>query len=843
MFLSAQKIRRSRQNYTRPASVLTLGPWPRGLNTVLTSDQIHETELSTCVNWTFSRFGGIQTRDGLTKTTSTAFSYAPYTIAYIPIGLTYYELVVTETDYKAYYLTGAAGSKAGTLIGTLEGDATIVSHNGYAIMLDGSYAKTWRGLSITGATKANPCVITSTAHNLKNGDSIKINGVVGMTELNGNTYTVAGTTTNTFQLSGVNSSGYTAYTSGGVISHLAIAYDDGTGTNGYQADHTDRTADTTIDLNNGGNTKAGIRFTTQAWDAGYTIHATQVDIYLSKTGSPTGNITAEIYNSSGTLVATGSTYDSSLLTGTAASISFTFTAGALSPSTEYWATVSYSGGDGANYVSVHYNNCGTGGDGKYYDGSWKNDTAKNCLAAVKPGRPPKGAFGVVANTRLFIAGDPDNTSYVHFSNANTCFDWSTADGGGYVGMVDSSANAYPVGAIQTQFITDTQTNVLVFGTAEQPVLCKLTGSSPSSYALLEQFQSIYSTHNTCVSVGNDIWFGSRGGAIALSGVQEFGDLRIFPKSDSIQDRIDDYWADATAFAGYMPITGQYILKLAGHPRCLVCHTKNPYSIQPVGVGYPWTEYLFSRECLTSSTYKWTASASGTNEYYCELAAGGDPSLLDLSYVLLDDYDMANGTMGSLGDHEWDYGDNDTLGYNTVYIRDDSGDPDSSGVVVTTILEPSCFATYANTFYVGGKNGHIYYSDSSVQDDNLHNVRYLLGTKYVEMPFGEMCLNKYNIIMNSDVGGSISMEIYKNRFNTTPTFDKTLAITEGLTVGELDVTVADANFTLDIGRRIDGTINFNCQSFMAMIRDVVPNGHPLFFRCIHFETVKLGAMGG
>jgi Ubiquitin-activating enzyme E1 FCCH domain len=65
--------------------------------------------------------------------------------------------------------------------------------------------------NITAATKANPVVVTSVAHGLSDGDSVKIAGVVGMTELNGNTYTVAGKTNDTFQLSGVNGTAYGAY--------------------------------------------------------------------------------------------------------------------------------------------------------------------------------------------------------------------------------------------------------------------------------------------------------------------------------------------------------------------------------------------------------------------------------------------------------------------------------------------------------------------------------------------------------------------------------------------------------------------------------------------------------
>ena len=74
--------------------------------------------------------------------------------------------------------------------------------------------------TITGATAADPVVITATAHGLSNDDTVMIDYVVGMTQLNGNTYTVAGATADTFQLSGVDGSAYTAYSSGGnVIQH------------------------------------------------------------------------------------------------------------------------------------------------------------------------------------------------------------------------------------------------------------------------------------------------------------------------------------------------------------------------------------------------------------------------------------------------------------------------------------------------------------------------------------------------------------------------------------------------------------------------------------------------
>lgn len=78
--------------------------------------------------------------------------------------------------------------------------------------------------TITGITQANPAVVTATAHGFTNGDAVTITGVVGMTEVNGNSYTVANATANTFELSGTNSTGFTAYASGGSVTLAKTAF-------------------------------------------------------------------------------------------------------------------------------------------------------------------------------------------------------------------------------------------------------------------------------------------------------------------------------------------------------------------------------------------------------------------------------------------------------------------------------------------------------------------------------------------------------------------------------------------------------------------------------------------
>jgi hypothetical protein len=72
-------------------------------------------------------------------------------------------------------------------------------------------------ITITGATSADPVVITATAHGLSDGDNVDISDVVGMTELNNGRYTVANKTDNTFELDGIDGTEFASYISGGYV--------------------------------------------------------------------------------------------------------------------------------------------------------------------------------------------------------------------------------------------------------------------------------------------------------------------------------------------------------------------------------------------------------------------------------------------------------------------------------------------------------------------------------------------------------------------------------------------------------------------------------------------------
>lgn len=100
-------------------------------------------------------------------------------------------------------------------------DRYILEFNGGKISFYRSGARVLESnKTVSGATQANPVVITATAHGFSNGDRVFLSGVGGMVEINNRTFTIANVTTNTFELSGINGSAYTAYTSGGTAARV-----------------------------------------------------------------------------------------------------------------------------------------------------------------------------------------------------------------------------------------------------------------------------------------------------------------------------------------------------------------------------------------------------------------------------------------------------------------------------------------------------------------------------------------------------------------------------------------------------------------------------------------------
>lgn len=87
-------------------------------------------------------------------------------------------------------------------------------------------------VDVEGATQANPVVISAIAHGFVDGQRVHIDGMLGMTALNGNSFLLQNVTDDTFELIGENGLAYNAWTAGG----KARGQIDSTNFNAYVSD-------------------------------------------------------------------------------------------------------------------------------------------------------------------------------------------------------------------------------------------------------------------------------------------------------------------------------------------------------------------------------------------------------------------------------------------------------------------------------------------------------------------------------------------------------------------------------------------------------------------------------
>ena len=81
-----------------------------------------------------------------------------------------------------------------------------------------------KSIAITGATQANPVVITAASHGFSDEEQVAIVDITGMTELNERYFEVANATTNTLELLGEDGTAYTAWSSGGYVKTPSFSF-------------------------------------------------------------------------------------------------------------------------------------------------------------------------------------------------------------------------------------------------------------------------------------------------------------------------------------------------------------------------------------------------------------------------------------------------------------------------------------------------------------------------------------------------------------------------------------------------------------------------------------------
>lgn len=167
-----------------------------------------------------------QYRNGIVVSTGSAFSldlgFVPdkfqvtnYTKTAAQTGVGFSEWINNViASAKAFVTTYSAG------VGTV----SLLGSNGFTpVSLGGSWAT--EQATITGITKANPAVVTST-QSWNNGDTVTISGVVGMIQVNQQRYIVANRSGSVFSLydlfgNPVDSTAFGTYVSGGIANRIS----------------------------------------------------------------------------------------------------------------------------------------------------------------------------------------------------------------------------------------------------------------------------------------------------------------------------------------------------------------------------------------------------------------------------------------------------------------------------------------------------------------------------------------------------------------------------------------------------------------------------------------------
>ncbi len=132
------------------------------------------------------------------------------------------------------------------------------------------------------------------------------------------------------------------------------------------------------------------------------------------------------------------------------------------------------------------------------------------------------------------------------------------------------------------------------------------------------------------------------------------------------------------------LMGAYPWNFAERRRDIALNADNRYSVLSVNGG-------------------WIESGSGTGEYYLPRTA--DKSLLSKPDTVYEaGTEISEGTLGSLGASKWAWGDNDSLDYQTLYVRlsadvdpDTRYDEDDDTLLVIEYDEPASRWTYALPF--------------------------------------------------------------------------------------------------------------------------------------------------
>ncbi len=538
-------------------STIMFGPWPKGEHNERRAEQLKANELSSSLNMIIVEDGTLRTRIGLTEK-MTGMDGDVVDVLDANVGGTWYHFAVDNDagTYKLWF--DESGSGTATAIASLGGEARLLSFMGLLFIMDGGHMR-----MITSMTFA--AWVTTTVYAI--GDLVT-NSNVGYRCIAAHT---AGDLDDEPGVGAVASTYWEEHWDD-------IVYDTGGGTTEpYQYTNRGGSDDTTLDIDNV-NDRVGQKITTHDWDTDDDMPATHGYVTLSKSGAPTGDVNCVIrLVSDDSAVVTTVIEQGENITGVAVEYDFAITPADrtkwLAKNTAYYFSIECADTDAAKKIHVHCTTVASGGLAYEYPagaGPWANDATANCIVALKPGHGAGGHFvdGIVWEDRMYCIEGASGTSpsAIHYCNAGNHLDWSTPSAGGVFYCIDESTTNFPVGGLVEFYDA-----VWVFGLQKQPFMGKLTGS-PGTYAIENTLQELSGHYKTLISTPESAWHLHKAGIGSVRTIQEYGDVRASAEALGWRSIISDNY-DTTAFSGYEPNFGTYLVKLNGYDEILAVSTQ------------------------------------------------------------------------------------------------------------------------------------------------------------------------------------------------------------------------------------------------------------------------------
>jgi hypothetical protein len=119
--------------------------------------------------------------------------------------------------------------------------------------------------------------------------------------------------------------------------------------------------------------------------------------------------------------------------------------------------------------------------------------------------------------------------------------------------------------------------------------------------------------------------------------------------------------------------------------------------------------ISSAELLSAPKFRWMPSSLGENIFYLVDANGRNPNI-NPNFLWLNQKNIFRKDTFTLTNHEWTYGNADSLGFNTIYIRDNSGNPSTIGSEIEASVRDSALIIISKN-YINIKNIHFKHSNS------------------------------------------------------------------------------------------------------------------------------------